>query len=308
MYYKMVEFKILYDCFFKCSFCVVGEKRDVIDSLSPNKILYKLDEILNNNPIETIHLSGGEPTMYKELESLLLGIKKRNIKNIILHTNAVRFSNEEFSSKILPLVDNIFISFHAINDETHKSLCGVVGGVKHQINGIENCLKQNKNILINTVMTQENIKELNDISDYIINNDFSGWMLSFPYIQGWVKRDVNGIVPGTYQDLMKSILPVLNKQMSSGKCVVTQGMPVCYLENFADAISDNYLHIKEHGFDWNNRLILDANSFEQEESMFDVINLYKKKSCKRCKYDFFCSGFWKELLDTQNWPKYRVIN
>lgn len=75
MNHNRIEFKLTYGC----NFCIVGDKRGNIKSLPMKELLCSLDKFISENFVETIHLSGGEPTLYKELEALLYQIRSRKI-------------------------------------------------------------------------------------------------------------------------------------------------------------------------------------------------------------------------------------
>jgi len=77
--HNRIEFKLTYGCNFKCNFCIVGDKRGNIKSLPMKELLCSLDKFISENFVETIHLSSGEPTLYKELEALLYQIRSRKI-------------------------------------------------------------------------------------------------------------------------------------------------------------------------------------------------------------------------------------
>ncbi|MCB2289469.1 radical SAM protein [Clostridium sp. CS001] len=309
MSFNVVEFKITYSCNFKCMFCIVGDRRNDRRRLVPIEMIEYLDEIMLENQINTIHISGGEPTLYKELFELLKEIKKRPIKNIILHTNAVMLADIEYAKDILSIVTHVFISLHTLNEYTHKSISGVDNMLKLQLKGIENCVSLGSFTLINTVITKDNLNELIDISCYLSNICVSGWMITFPFLAGWVENNKDKIIVNSLSELKVQLYPAIEKSINNKMNVVTNGLPLCYLDNHISNLIDSYRSIIKMGFDWDNRKLIDSVSVKgKEENMLeDFSNIYKSKKCKRCILNYDCPGFSKELIDTGNWPQLQIV-
>ena len=93
-------------CNFRCSFCVGSDRQDSsgetefkqddfpqqrgLDFASYLEIIHLLHQILD---LESIHLTGGEPTLYRSLPRLVSGLKHLGIPKIKMTTNAsgIRF-------------------------------------------------------------------------------------------------------------------------------------------------------------------------------------------------------------------------
>ncbi|PHO06609.1 hypothetical protein BFT35_10580 [Thermoanaerobacterium thermosaccharolyticum] len=304
-----IEIKITYFCNFRCAFCVVGDRRKNRKNLSNKKILEYLDKIMADNYIDTIHISGGEPTIYKGLIDLLKEIQKRKIKNIILHTNAVMLANDLYAKNVLSIITNIFVSLHTLNEETHESISGIKNQLQLQLRGIKNCVSAGVTTLVNTVITKENLHELIDISNYLIKINVNGWMVTFPFIAGWLRGKEEKIIPNSLNELKSYLYPVIENCINKNFHIISNGIPLCYFDKYLPNLINSYKAINEMGFDWSNRKLIDSESVNNNDEYMieDVSNIYKPKRCKRCLLNYDCSGFCKTLIDGEKWPNFKII-
>lgn len=151
-------------CNYKCSYCFSesnsGNKRvPELDSYL-NNLNYFLDKIDENNLKASYIISGGEPTVYANLEDIIYYIKERkNYISSLLVTNGSRTLN--WWQKNLMLFDNIAISFHieTANKEHILELCKLLN---------EN---PNINITLTLMMHPYKFNECMIAHDYFLTND-----------------------------------------------------------------------------------------------------------------------------------------
>jgi len=72
-----------------------------------------------------MHLTGGEPTLWPDLERLLVYARKAGIKDILLCTNGYRLQDHEFAQKLVASgVTSVNVSVDTFNPEKFKKLRG----------------------------------------------------------------------------------------------------------------------------------------------------------------------------------------
>jgi molybdenum cofactor biosynthesis enzyme MoaA len=118
-FFKAAELKVSYKCNRGCRFCWVGDRRGVTD-LSLETQLANLQYITDDPNIEAIHISGGEPTIRKELLELLERVKQRKFKAVIMHTNGLAFDHDEYAQQVIPYLTHAVISLQAGSPERHE--------------------------------------------------------------------------------------------------------------------------------------------------------------------------------------------
>lgn len=109
------------NCNMHCRFCYASSRLFDTSFMNFSKI-ESMISILKAHGIEKVVLLGGEPTLYKELEKLLLLLEKNKIK-IAMQTNGLMFENKNFLDNIVKKV-NISISIKAFTEKTYKRVTG----------------------------------------------------------------------------------------------------------------------------------------------------------------------------------------
>ncbi|AGJ63076.1 GTP 3',8-cyclase MoaA [Saccharolobus islandicus] len=110
-------------CNFECFFChMEGEEGD-------NYILSKEDILLvakvaKNFGINSVKLTGGEPTLRRDLVEIVRGLKQVGYRDVSMTTNGFLLKDLAYKLKLAGL-DRINVSLHAISRETFKKITGV---------------------------------------------------------------------------------------------------------------------------------------------------------------------------------------
>ena len=169
-YFRKIEYlrvSVTDRCDLRCVYCM----KEKMNFLPKNEIL-SLEEIerLCDNFIDLgvkkIRLTGGEPLVRKDLIKLIknLNLKrnKTNLKEITLTTNGTLLNKFAKDLKCNG-INRINVSLDTINEEKYKKITRF-GELKKVLNGIEEGIKNNIKIKINTVVFKNfNENELVDL-------------------------------------------------------------------------------------------------------------------------------------------------
>jgi len=171
-------------CNFKCGYCLPdGYKIDKSD----NRTFINLEEIsrlakaLSELGVSKIRLTGGEPTVRKDLFEIIKIIKENSgIKKTVITTNGYRLDKISNDIKNSDL-DGINISIDSLNPDTFKKITGH-DRLDEILKGIKNLQESNfKNIKINAVLLKginDSEKDFNDWAKFLKNNE-----IDFRYIE-----------------------------------------------------------------------------------------------------------------------------
>ncbi len=99
--FKTLRVSLTNSCNATCSYCVDPTKKkescSVANSRQPlntEQYLKAIESLNNILSLNTVRLTGGEPTLYHELEDLIKGIHNLGIKNIKMTSNGILLSNK----------------------------------------------------------------------------------------------------------------------------------------------------------------------------------------------------------------------
>jgi len=118
---------------------------------------------------EILQISGGEPTLHRNILDVLRMCKSKNIGHVMLNTNGIRLAeDEEFVKELAPLTGGfeIYLQFDSLNDAVYEKTRGRrMLETKRKV--IENLSKYNiPTTLVCTVIHGENDSELSDIINF----------------------------------------------------------------------------------------------------------------------------------------------
>lgn len=285
------DLKIGFKCNNNCRHCVIANKRDS-GSLTKEQIFGLLDNLPDD--VDSVQVTGGEPSTYEYLPEILQKIKSKNL-HTVLQTNGTGFANLEFCAKCVPYIDHAHIAIHSCFPEIHDFIVQSKGMWEKTITGLYN-LKNCENVCITTqtVLSKFNILTIYDTFKFI-QEILPGTMMSFtyPHMMGnaWKNREE---VCFKYSDYYLEIQRILGAYHSN---IFAESVPPCYLHPFEDIIQNSLENdILSHaldrvGVDFSDGLnVKDYNRLNLEDHR-------KGPKCKECIYNNKCIGVWKEYIE-----------
>lgn len=138
---KRCEMIITEYCNFTCPYCrglkdeIYGERK--IKQLSLDEIKTNIDYWCENEPLENIRFSGGEPTLHKNIVEVVEYAKSKGITRIAISTNGSN-KMELYEKLVIAGVNDFSISLDACcADDGDKMAGGIEGSWKTVVNNIE---------------------------------------------------------------------------------------------------------------------------------------------------------------------------
>jgi len=168
-----------YRCNSDCNMCVVGSGSKQNNNASTQEVMNVLSEGRANN-INRVEISGGEPTIRKDIFQLVTYAKTIGYKKIGISTNGIALSNNEFCNKLIKAGANIFtISLHASNETINKKITNNPNTFNKILTGIVNVLNHKNSIVcIVTVVQKLNYKQLPQIGNLVSKLGVKQWNIS----------------------------------------------------------------------------------------------------------------------------------
>ena len=159
---KRCEMIITEYCNFKCPYCrgldasIYGDRR--IKQLSFEEICKNIDLWCENEPLENIRFSGGEPTLHKNIREIVAYAKCKGIKRIAISTNGSN-KMELYRDLVRLGVNDMSISLDACCAEDGDKMAGnVKGAFDIVVSNIRECSKLTY-VTVGVVLTPENVQK-----------------------------------------------------------------------------------------------------------------------------------------------------
>lgn len=171
---KEICIEITSKCNLKCNGCFNAFSSDHIHrntSLNINQVS-NIFEQANHLDIPLIRITGGEPTQHSNIEEILKLKSTYNSIHLRLNTNALDIAP---ILQNLDLIDSFHISLNGYNNEQDSNWTNTTKSFEMKINSIKQLQERNKIIRIGTILTDHNIKNLNQFFPLIEKLDIDHW-------------------------------------------------------------------------------------------------------------------------------------
>lgn len=236
---KRKHVRIVSMCNNNCIFCLAGDKRKKKFMRSIEDLKKELVEGLNHGCTRLI-LSGGEPTINKNIASIAKFAKELGYEKIQVISNGRMFAYNKFAKDLTEAgVDEVTFSIHSHLPEVHDYLTGVKGSFEQSIKGLKNVLSLNKIVSVDIVLNKLNIEKIKETLEFFNNigaKEFDLLMVT-PFGYAFDNKEE------LFFDLEKE-MPHLRKAFDYAKeaCLVlwTNRLPAKYLEGYEHLIQDSF--------------------------------------------------------------------
>ncbi len=278
-----------YLCNSECKSC--AKKSEEGGSLSNNQVLEHLDSV-NPQKEDYIELSGGEPTIRKDLVALCNEIKSRYDTNLVILSNGRRFENLDFAKEIKESgVNRVMTTFYSSYEETHDALTQRPGSHKESVRGIKNLEDIGLPISVKTVILNQNYKQLPDFVSFAYDTFPSAWVsLHGLVIRGYARDNAEEVVP-RYKDINPFVEDALDIAIERKKNLGVFMIPSCTI----DPIYWKYLSINWK--EMSKRMVY----LSPEEAVLGNMEISQPDYCNGCLIGANCSwaweSGWKEYID-----------
>jgi len=234
-----------------------------------------------------IILTGGEPTLFVELEELVRYANSKNMPPRMI-SNGQKTSRFEFLKSLKDAgLTHLHLSIHSYKHEVQDYLTQTPGSLKKQIRSLENAGKLGLTVDINCVINRYNANHLHKNVQWLVKE--------FPFIQHFVWNNMD---PSMNADVdlddvlhdMKDFEISLYKAMRfldlNYRTFRAERIPLCYMAEYAHCSTETRKLVKNE-----ERAIhfLDQKEFRREV----VFEHYKGEACKVCKLNPVCAGLFK---------------
>ncbi len=278
--HKTSILKLGYSCNNNCLFCRVSDKKK--ENLSREQVFEKIRKKRENGS-DSLIITGGEPTIRKDIVGIVAYAKKLGFRIIHIESNGRMFYYKNFIRMLIENGANSFsTALQSLNEGVHNELTSQKS-FGQVMAGIENLKEFNIGKTNNVTITKLNYKELPDLVDFFINQKADHLQLIFVQPTGNAGKNYERIVPD-FEETEKFLRKSLETGEKAGMKITTEGFPLCYMKgherNMIEFLRDK---MEASGPD------LEKPDFFKKRMVFFT------EDCKKCMYRLICPGSWEEI-------------
>ncbi len=161
---RRLELHLTYSCPERCVFCSEQHRMAKYGAYPVTwGRVAKVLRTMAQRGIDSVHLTGGEPTIHPKFVEVCTLAKKLGMRTSI-GTIGSRLCREEFARRALPVLDEALFSLHGPTAPIHDALTGRAGSFERVVQAIETCRSVDPefSVFVNTVLTPSNLDHLGD--------------------------------------------------------------------------------------------------------------------------------------------------
>jgi len=276
---QRIELRPTLACNHECGFCNSPGGTFPNNSIS-RKEFQELLPVLEPLKLSYITISGGEPTLLKELPDFLTKCTESGYFTE-LQTNGMALADVSYTNVLRQSgLTNVLISLHSQSASTSdQEITFYQGGWEKTVQGVDNALKRGISVAISHVIHRANQHQTHDFFKFV--NERWGrnvvTRLAFVAPTGAARSRVQEFLPDLRELLAKleEALTYAKQNRLRVNLVGYCGIPPCLLGSHAN-LSD----ISKYRFNFD-----------------DSKDHIKLEPCKTCVYERRCPGLWQEYYD-----------
>ena len=296
---KRADIKVWFACNNHCLFCVQWNKREKYKQRTVKEIK-KITKDEYDNWCEWVVFTGWEPTVHTWLIECVEYAKNIWYKVIQIQSNGQNFSNMEYVKRLIDAwVTEFWPSIHWFYAETHDILVHTKWAWEKVVRGLINLRQLNQLVIINSVITKQNYKEIPQLAELLVKLWVSQFQFAFVHILWSADTNKNTIVPKKLE-----VIPYVKKALDIWKkhwvICMTEAIPFCLMKWYEWAIAE-YNFMPE-------TTVVDA-EYRTENYADYRWNEWKAKrdECNLCKKNNVCEWPWKEYPEMYGWDEFKPI-
>lgn len=293
--YKRADIKVGFACNNYCTFCVQWDKRF---KFKPRTISEIKNIILKEFELGARYVvfTWWEPTVHPNLVDAVKYAKDIWYLQIQIQSNWTNFDDIDYVKKLINAwVTEFSPSIHWFYKETHDKQVATNWAWERVVKWLINLRKLNCLVIINSVVTKDNYKEIPLLAKFLINLKVTQFQFAFVHILWSANKNKSFVVPKK-SHVMPYIYKALDLSKKSWIPAFTEAIPYCFMEWYEWAISEN---------------IMPETSVVDAESRTDSYADYrwsewkaKWPNCGKCSKNSVCEWPWKEYPEIYWWNEF----
>lgn len=288
-----------YQCNHRCFFCPCGKNIVKTKQASEEELMQAIDRGIQEQNIDQITLSGGEPTLHPAFNKIITYCMKKGLYVSVLSNGETFYKQsnvQRFFEKVDPRRIQITTALHSDEAVIHERVTGVEGSFERTILGLRNVMGYGIAVTVKQVPSKWNYKRLPQFVDFVYKTFGSMMSLTICGMDfcGMDREQIEEVAVGYKQMrpyLEEALVKVLDiRQNFHGfPWVTVADLPLCNIDpcywGFFTKVSRG--EISQYSAPTNLEGHVETNS-----QITNDCDTYFK-ACKECYVNSFCPGVWR---------------
>ncbi len=282
-------------CNCDCIFCAVADSRD-LPGLPFDRVVEHL-AVGAENGFTRLTISGGEPTIRRDLPQIVCTARQLGYSHIQVQTNARVLASQKLVEQLFEAGVSVFLpSIHGHNAYVHDAIVRAKGAFTQTVHGIVNIVTlQRTPVSTNTVITKQNYSNLPQLGELLISLGVKQVQLSYVQAEGNAKnaiRDIGPAMSDAYPFLQETITLCAKAEVK----VLIDGIPQCILSGYHIFARNMRETSRVAGVTDNNDVVLGR--------MPDKL---RSAGCAECRFSPECGGVWQKYVEMYGWSEFSPV-
>ncbi len=292
------EILLNYVCNLNCSFCSQGNYNKKI--IMTKEMIFKEIYKAKKEGYKKLGISGGEPTVRKDLIEIIKFAKKVGFNFIRIQTNGILLSDYEYAKKLKEAgLTFCKFSITSNNPEIHDKLVSMKGAWKRVIKAVENMKRLKLRMGNNILITKYNYNTLPEIIEFLMKKGITNFVVIYPIYEGNMHLNYKklGITLGDCKPYFLKAIEKMEKLNMTNE-ILFLNVPPCFLKGYEDnviGLAAFNTVVKSPTGELSN---LDDNS--NSNKVYGEI-------CKKCIWKGRCKGVDKYYIEIFGWKDFIPI-
>ncbi len=222
-----------FSCNARCRFCYYREslEQGKVRDLTYEEVKKRLDLARKHGKTQ-VDLSGGEPTIRKDIFDIIKYAKSIGYETVSMITNGLMMKNHDFCKRLKDAgLDDLLFSVHGVEKEMHDYLTCVKGSWDSIMKAIDHAKELKINVRINTVITNLNYNRLDDYFELMdkLKPDAIN-LLVFNPAEEVIHYRKDDVTVQDYHEIGNKLKKALDKHGSKHKMINIRFLPFCLLK------------------------------------------------------------------------------
>lgn len=291
---ERTDLKLGFACNNRCWFCAQGEKRSQLSALPAVRLVDGLRRAYR--PGRGLVLTGGEPTLHRDLVAIVAAARELGYRPIQLQTNGRALAYPTLLGRLLRAgISEISPALHGHDAASHDALTRAPGSFEQTVSGIRNAVQSGVDVVTNTVVVRPNLRHLSAIVGLLAHLGVRRAQLAMVHPVGEAARASEEMVPR-----LEVAAPAVVDAIAAGRRlnleVVVEAMPLCFLREYADAAVESRIP---------DTTVVDTNGHPFDFTRWRLhAGKTKGPPCSHCVRSHACEGPWREYPELHGWDAY----
>ncbi len=288
------DVKVGFACNNRCLFCAQGEKRRSVPRVGAEELIRRLRAA--HRPGSGLVLTGGEPTLRKDLVAIVRAARRMGYHPIQIQTNGRMLAYPERVARLVEAgVSEISPALHGPSAEVHDMLTGAAGAFEQTVAGIANALRSGVTVVTNTVVVRQNLPFLTETVLLLRDLGVRRAQLALVHPVGTAADGEVDVLPPP-REAAAAIARAIRAGRAAGASVVTEAVPPCLLPGLEDAVIERHIPAT--------RVVdIDGEAFDFS-TWRRAEGKAKGRICVGCEHDASCEGPWREYPERFGWAAF----